>query len=677
MPKKIKTPEDIKNIASEGNIADRLDDKSLNQIGEQTTGEYEDDFGRMSEAFTLWDEIEDLAMQVREPKNWPWENASNVKYPIITDACIKFGAKIYADIVETGNVAKMKVNGRDPQGIKADRGGRVAEYTNFTLSDRIPNWEQDMDILLCLLPLYGCYYKKLYYSRIERRPVVEIRNPRKVITSPDSHLMEENRRVSDIFMLDRNSFVERVRAGLFRDVDLNWDSNRKDNNRKTKIGYGDEEKEFVEQHCWLDLDEDGYEEPYVVTTHYDTQQVLRIVPRFTERDVHTTRGGTRATNRRLNEIAKIDPFCHFVKYYFWPSFDGSILYMGLGQMLIPLNETINTTTNQLIDSGTLHNLQSGFLGRGIRMEGGPFRMAPGQWQPIEGRGGPLKDNVFPLPTKEPSRTLFELLGMMIEAAKELAMAKDIAPTDIPTNTPATSVLAAIEEGIKIYSSVYKRIYRSLRQELKKVYYLTSMFGNPEDYIKFLDDEEANFRQDYNLHDFDVTPSAPPEISSDMQRMLRAQALVQLLDSQGAMASGIDPRAIMENYLKAMKQPHIERILPPPPDPATQPPPIEERMLDMQADLEQQKRDTERAEVERKTIETEIKADKTEADIAALHAKGIKDIAEAEAAEAGQQLNEYQAQMNEIREDIRLGREIEAEEAERTEDREAETGPKTE
>lgn len=626
MPNEIKTPEDLRAIASSVNIAEYLEPPILEAIGNKVVEGYDEDLGNMQDQFELWDEIQALAMQIREKKNWPWPDASNIKYPLITDACIQFGARIYSDIVQTGNIVKTKVNGKDPEGVKEQRADRVKDHMNYQLSDGIVNWEQDTDILLSMLPAYGIYYKKLYFSQIENRPVVEICNGKRVITSGNSHLIDEDERVSDLIELSRNKIIERIRAGLF----LNEDIPQQDNEDDDEQG----EQEFIEQHRFLDLDNDGYDEPYVVTVHRESKQVFRIVARFTENDIETI------DHQGKELVSKIRAFCHFVKYYFWSSFDGSTLYLGLGQLLLPLNESINTLTNQLIDSGTINNLQSGFFGRGIRMEGGPFRLAPGEWQPVEGRGGSLRDNIVPLPTKEPSQTLFSLLGLMVDSAKQLAMATDVSPAEMPANTPAISLLAAIEEGIKVYSSIYKRIYRSVKTEMKKIFYLNSVYGDPQKYIEFLDDENANFHADYNLKDMDVALVASPEVSSDMQRVLKAQALISLLDSQGAMASGLNPREIMQNYLEAIRQPNIEQLLPEPPPPSDEPS-LQEQMIQMQAEIETAKVENQRLDIERKIAETEAK-------IVAIQAKGIKDLAEAEAAEAGTQLDEYQATMNELR-----------------------------
>lgn len=624
MPKTRFTIEELKTLASSQNIAEFLECEELEQIGNDIVSDFEDDYGDMSDKIEKWDEILDVARQIKEEKNFPWPGASNMKYPIIAAASIRFAARMYPEIVKAGRIARVKVNGADPEGTKEERGIRVEKHLNYQLSEEIKNWESDTDILLSLIPIYGCYYKKVYFSQIENKPVVDICSPKDIVCSGKTNSLEEDKRITHILPpMTENEVIERIRAGLFLNIDIPKGEN--DDNDECQ------DEEFIEQHCYLDLDEDGYKEPYIVTAHKESKQVFRIVARFTEDDVDSV------TIDGEEVISKIRAFTHFVKYIFLPAFDGSTTGLGMGELLIPLNEQINSLINQLTDAGTLANVQGGFIGRGVRMDGGPFRLSMGEWIPVESRGGSLRDNIFPLPANEPSQALFALLGMMVDVAEGLSASKDVAPGEIPANTPATTTLAVIEEGLKVYSSIHKRIYVSIKEELRKIYRLNKQYGDPDKYLRY-HDEDVDMFEDYEFEDEDISPVASPEVSSDMQRLVRAQGLVAMLDSPGAMQGGLDPRAIMRNYLEATHQDNIDELQPPP-APVQEGPSLEEQMLQMQAQIEQGK-------LALKEYELQIKEQSE-------YIKGIKALAEAEAAEEGKQLEQYQSGVQNIKDMLEI------------------------
>lgn len=627
MPKNRFTLEELKQLAAAKNIAQFLDEPELDGIGRDVCNDFDEDYGRMSHKIEQWEEILNQIMQVKEEKNFPWPDASSMKYPLIAEACIEFSSNIYPEIVQPGRIVRVQVNGEDPGGEKQARADRVEKHLNYQLTEKIKNWEPDMDALLFRIPAYGCYYKKIYFDQSRNLPVVSICSPDTIVTSSCKNALDDERRITHILSpLSRNEVIERIRKGIF----LNVDMPQTDEDTEEV----DDEK-FIEQHCWLDLDEDGYKEPYTVTVHRESQMVFRIVARFTEGDIQTV-----TTNRSKDTIASIDGFTHFIKYPFFRSFDGSNTDLGFGELLIPLNEQINSNINQLTDSGTLQNIQGGFLGKGIRMEdSGPFRVAMGEWLPVESRGGSLSENIFPIPTREPSQALFALLGMMIDMARGLSQASKSTPGEIPANTPATTFLGWIEESMKVYSSIHKRIFNATKQEVRKIYRLNSLYGDPEEYAKYQDIPGVDMHEDYAFEDEDISPAASPEVSTNMQRLIQAQSLIGM-DPPTAQAGGLDPRAAMRRYLEATKQPNIEELQPPP-EPVPEGPTLEEQMLQMQNDIEQGK-------LALKAYELEIKE-------ASEYIKSMKTLAEAEGIEAGTQIREYQQGVQDIKDGLEIER----------------------
>ena len=617
--------DELATLASSKNIAEFLKKDELEDIGSEVISNFEQDDGKMDEKRNQWQEILDLALQIREEKNFPWAGASNMKFPLITDACISFSARTYPEIVRSDRVARVKTHGEDPEGTKQDRALRVEEHLNFQITEKIKNWEADTDILLSLLPLYGCYYKKVYFDQVENRPYVEICNPATISTSQNSSCLEEEERINQPFTLTKNQIIERIRAGLYLNVDLRTQGNEGEDT-KTPEETERNTEDFIEQHCWLDLDQDDYKEPYIVTAHKESKVVVRIVARFGEDDIETTQ------IKEKEVIRKINAFTHYVRYIFFPAFDGSKMGYGFGELLIALNEQVNSNINQLTDAGTMQNLasNSGFIGKGMQMDETPFRLSLGEYMPVETRGGSIRDNIFPLPAGEPSQTLFALLGLMLDTAQKLSASQNVAPGEIPMNTPATTILAVIEEGMKVYSSIYKRIFNSIKEELRKIFYLNKMYGDPEEYAQFFDNPEVNMFEDYECENEDISPVASPEVSSDMHRLMRAQGLLTVAESPVGQAGGLDPREVIRRYLEATHETNIEDVQPPPEPPQKS---IDETLIELQAELQATKLEQDEKELQIKELSEYVKAMKT--------------LAEAESMEAGEQVKQYQAAIQAI------------------------------
>jgi chaperonin GroES len=335
--------------------------------------------------------------------------------------------------------------------------------------------------------------------------------------------------------------------------------------------------EFIEQHTYLDLDEDDYPEPYVVTFERNSGKVMRIAPCFDQDTMIMSDDG-----KDVIQIKKIE---YYTKYGFIPSPDGGFYDVGFGTLLGPLNESVNTLINQLIDAGHLSSLQGGFLGKGLRLRMGETKFKPGEWKVVNATGDDLKKQIVPLPVKEPSNVLFELMGNLIQSGKELASVAEIFVGKMPgQNTPATTTMASIEQGMKVFTAVYKRIYRALGEEFIKLYRLNAIYLNPETDVEALDMQIGpDF---FNKKITKIYPGADPTAISQTEKLLKAQGLMDLLPT-----GVLDPVAVVTRVLEAQEQPNYQQLysapvkqtgaLPPQPDP---------KMLEIQAksQAEQQK-----------------------------------------------------------------------------------------
>lgn len=582
------TEQRLRAIVESVNVADSLEDTELHKIGSDALQGYQDDKSSRSD----WeDNMKDwvaLATQIREDKTWPWPNASNVKYPLLTTAAMQFAARAYPSLVPSdGNVVKSKVIGKDPDGQKLERAKRVSQYMSYQVMHEIPYWEEDMDKLLVQLPIVGMVFKKTYWDSVRKVPVSELVLAKNLVVNYWAKSLEEAERISEEIEMSPRILKARQKSGFFLDVDLG--------DPQTPEGRPDAPPNddttpyiLIEQHTYLDLDDDGLKEPYVVTFEKSTGKVLRIVARYDEEGIHLDEEGN---------LVCIDPIQYYTKFGFMPNPDGSFYDIGFGCLLGPLNESVNTLINQLIDAGSLNNLQSGFLGKGLRLRMGEYGFQPGEWKTVNGTGDDLRKQIVPLPTKEPSNVLFQLMGSLITSGKELASVAEIFTGKMPgQNTPATTTMATIEQGMKVFTAVYKRVFRSLASEFKKIYDLNATYLNPNTYAAVVD--VAIDPNDFNSEDYDICPGADPNATSATEKLMKAQGLLELLPT-----GMLNPVEVIKRVLEAQEQPSWEQLLNPQVAESGQPPepPPDPKLMEMQmkGQLEQQKMQMQSAMMQRK------------------------------------------------------------------------------
>jgi chaperonin GroES len=300
------------------------------------------------------------------------------------------------------------------------------------------------------------------------------------------------------------------------------------------------------------LDEDGYGEPYIVTVEEQSKKVVRIVARYDEDSVKMDQD---------EKLLFIEPVQYYTKYGFIPNPDGGFYDIGFGRLLGSINESVDTLINQLIDSGTLSNLQSGFLGKGLRVKLGDYNFTPGEWKTVNSTGDDLKKAIFPLPVREPSAVLMQLLQYLVTSGKELASVAEIFVGKMPgQNTPATTTMASIEQGMKVFTAVYKRIYRSMSKEFQKLYLLNRNYANPQEYVSFLD--QPIQQEDFQGPADDIIPAADPNAVSSQEKQAKVQAVGQLLQ-----LGTLNPMEYTKMYLEAFEiEPTEQLVMQPQPQP---------------------------------------------------------------------------------------------------------------
>jgi len=538
----------LRGIIESVNIAEKLDDDKLRTIGADALEGFQQDLESRRAWEQAMEEWTKLATQHREDKTYPWPKASNVKYPLLTTAAMQFAARAYPSLVPSdGKIVKSTVIGKDPDGTKYQQADRVSTYMSYQLMHEMVGWEEGMDKLLIMLPVVGTIFKKTYWDSISKTVKSDVILPKNLVVNYWAKSLKEAERVSQVIEISPRLLKERQLAKVFLDVDLGSAPTPEARDGKP-IPPNDKTTPFtiIEQHTYLDLDDDEYPEPYIVTFHLESGKVLRIAARFEADDVIHDEDG--------KKIIRIEPIEYFTKFGFIPNPDGSFYDLGFGVLLGPINEAVNSLINQLIDSGTLNNLQSGFLGKGLKVRLGETKFLPGEWKAVNSTGSDLKQQIVPLPSKEPSNVLFQLMGSMISSGKELASVAEIFVGKMPgQNTPATTTMATIEQGMKVFTAVYKRIYRSLAEEFYKLFCLNAAYLNPNTYQEVINITIGP--ADFDEKQYKICPGADPTAISQTEKLIKAQGLHEML-SLGI----LDPVKVGIRMLEAQEQPNIQDLL---------------------------------------------------------------------------------------------------------------------
>lgn len=545
------------------NLANRFTEVDLARLGGFVYDGYMRDKASRSKWETRMDAAMDLAMQVQKMKNFPWPNCSNVDFPLLTIAILQFHARAYPAIITGPELVKYKVIGSDPEGIQKNRAERVGMHMSWQLTEQDRDWESQHDRLLINLPVIGSNFKKSYRGDADYNES-DLVMSRDLVLDYYASCVETCPRKTHVFPLFRNEIYERVKLKTFKDIlEDAWYKQptaiptttqglHADNRAGTTQPQPDEITpfQFLEQHVSFDFDQDGYAEPCVITIETTSKTVVRIVMRF-EQEADIIRNSDQ-------DVVRIKALEYFTGYIFLPSPDGSIYGLGFGILLGPLNESTNSLINQLVDAGTMSNAAGGFLGRGAKIRGGVYSFSPFGWQRVDSTGDDLKKSIFPLPVREPSNVLFQLLSLLIQYTNRISGSTDIMVGEsVGQNTPADTARQMQAEGMKIYNAIFKRIWNSMKEEFRKLYILNAYYM--PDSMSFGVDGVTISRNDYLGDPTRIAPVADPNTTTQADRIAQAQLLKQTAMS----TAGYDLEEVERIYLKALNIPNIDIIYPGP------------------------------------------------------------------------------------------------------------------
>jgi hypothetical protein len=502
------------------NLADYIEEDVLKEIAGELVGDFDDDVSSRKDWIqTYVDGLELLGMKIEERAE-PWEGSCGVYHPLLSEALVKFQSETMMSTFPASGPVKTQIIGKEtPE--KKDAAERVQNDMNYQLMDIMKEYRPEHERMLWGLGLAGNAFKKVYYDpHLERQ--VSIFVPAEDIVVPyGASDLESAERVTHVMRKTENELKRLQNAGFYRDIDLGTPNNILDEVEKKiaeKLGFratSDTRYKILEMHVELDLegyehkDEDGKETgialPYVVTIEKGSGEILAIRRNWEPED---------ETYQKRQ---------HFVHYGYVPGF--GFYYFGLIHLVGAFAKSGTSLIRQLVDAGTLSNLPGGFKARGLRVKGDDTPIAPGEWRDVDVPSGVIRDNLLPLPYKEPSQTLYQLFNTIIEEGRRFANTADLQISDMSAQAPVGTTLAILERTLKTMSAVQARIHYSMKQELGLLKEIIAAY-TPDDYS--YEPEEGSRkakRSDYD--NVDVIPVSDPNASTMAQKIVQYQAVLQL------------------------------------------------------------------------------------------------------------------------------------------------------
>lgn len=503
----------------DANLAEYLDEGVLQELASELSGDFDDDIGSRKDWMqTYVDGLELLGMKIEE-RTEPWEGACGVYHPLLSEALVKFQAETMMSTFPAAGPVKTQIIGKETPEKKA-AAVRVADDMNYQLTDVMTEFRPEHERMLWGLGLSGNAFKKVYYDPHMERQVSLFVPAEDLVVPYGASDLESAERVTHVMRKTENDLRRLQVAGFYRDIDLGDPENVLDEVEKKiaeKMGFRattDNRYKLLEMS--VDLDLPGYEHkidgeptgiklPYIVTVEKGSSKVLAVRRNWKE--------GDETYQKRQ----------HYVHYGYVPGF--GFYCFGLIHLIGAFAKSGTSLIRQLVDAGTLSNLPGGFKARGLRVKGDDTPIAPGEWRDVDVPSGTIRDNLLPLPYKEPSQTLMALLGQIVDEGRRFANTADLQISDMSANAPVGTTLAILERTLKVMSAVQARVHFAMKQELKLLKEIIAAY-TPEEYnYEPTEGSRKAKRSDYD--DVDVIPVSDPNASTMAQKIVQYQAVMQL------------------------------------------------------------------------------------------------------------------------------------------------------
>jgi hypothetical protein len=502
------------------NLAELMGDEELALIATELIGDFDEDVAARKDWIqTYVDGLELLGMKLEE-RSEPWEGACGVYHPLLSEALVKFQSETMMSTFPAAGPVKTQIIGKETPK-KKDAAKRVQQDMNYQLTDVMKEYRPEHERMLWGLGLSGNAFKKIYFDpNLDRQASIFVPSEDMVVPYGASDL-ESAERVTHVMRKTENELRKLQVAGFYRDVDLGEPNNTLDEVEKKiaeKLGFkatSDSRYKLLEMHVNLDLagfehqDKDGMDTgialPYVVTLEKGSSEILSIRRNWQPDD---------------ETYAKRQ---HFVHYGYVPGF--GFYCFGLIHLIGAFAKSGTSIIRQLVDAGTLANLPGGFKARGLRVKGDDTPIAPGEFRDVDVPSGSIKDNLMPLPYKEPSNTLFQLFNTIVQEGRRFANTADLQISDMSSQAPVGTTLAILERTLKTMSAVQARVHYSMKQELGLLKEIIAAYTPDEYSYEPVEGHRYAKRSDYD--DVDVIPVSDPNASTMAQKIVQYQAVFQL------------------------------------------------------------------------------------------------------------------------------------------------------
>ena len=504
----------------DANLAEFMDDSALDSLASELISEFDKDLRDRKEwAQTYVDGLKLLGLKYEE-RTEPWDGACGVFHPMLTESVVRFQAEGIMETFPAMGPVKTQIIGRETMD-KKDAALRVQNDMNYQLTDRMTEYRPEHEKLLWNLPITGSAFKKVYYDPSIGRQVAMFISAEDIVVPYGAPDLERSERVTHVMRKTVNDVLRLQEAGFYRDVDLGEPTGELDDIEKQKAeeqgmsAIQDDRFRILEMHVELDLpghehtnkygEETGIALPYVITVEKGTAKILAIRRNWYEGDkLHLKRQ-------------------HFVHYQYIPGF-GFYGY-GLIHLIGGYAKSATMLIRQLVDAGTLSNLPGGLKSRGLRIKGDDTPIAPGEFRDVDVPSGSIRDNILPLPYKEPSQVLYALFENIVQEGRAFASSGDLNVSDMSANAPVGTTLALLERTLKVMGAVQSRMHYAMKQEFKLLKSIIADY-TPEEYA-YEPEEGSRFAKKGDYDQVDVIPVSDPNAATMAQKVVQYQAVMQL------------------------------------------------------------------------------------------------------------------------------------------------------
>ena len=515
------------NIAFDENLAEFLDPATLREISSELLSSYQDDLDSRENWYeTFRDGLELLGIE-NDPRSEPFEGASGVYHPLLAEAATHFQAQAYKELLPANGPVDTKVMGasNDPKAMQANR---VKDFMNFQLLYKMEEYDPEMDQMLFFLPLAGSAFKKCYYDPTMGRVVSRFVKAEDLVVPYTATDLHTSPRITHRLTMTENDLRKLQLSGFYIDEEMSRPSYADQEDVVQQkideiegVSRTGKEADYTLLECHAELDIEGFEHkddngeptglalPYIVTVCKDNNRVLSIRRNYVENDPMRK---------------KIEYFTH---YKFLPGL--GFYGFGLIHMIGGVTKSATAILRQLIDAGTLANLPAGFKARGLNIQRSDDPVQPGEWRDVDTPGGTIRDAFMPLPFKEPSPALAQLMGVLVESGQRFASVMDNQTGDANSQAPVGTTVALLEKGQKVISAIHKRLHYAQRNEFKILKRLFGEYLPPEYPYMVQGAQQTVFAEDFN-NSVDVIPVCDPNIFSTTQRIILAQTQLQMAQS---------------------------------------------------------------------------------------------------------------------------------------------------